>query len=710
MTNTTTSSSAEYSIGFYISELDDEQNDIEGIAFGDGIAETGNKGLSKNISKPTLANVGVDDFVSNESMTDSVGKSQDVKDSDKTPKIEPVSFKVRKSGEASDSLIVKNHVSGRRSSAEANGADTSSGSIDTAVLGSDVSEEAKVSILKNSSVGYANKVITTREETLEVGSDVREANGQKDSPNRLDKIARDNNIAYRDKPYKPTASISESLKASRAIRIYSEIPSNKKFKTASVAFKRFELFPEKRDSSDSSMLVEINDSSNLNITFYSSYGRYHAAHLAVISRVYLLATISMLRTEMQDSFAELERGFAELEVIGKGDVSVSRLQRLYRKIHEAEESKKKNLNLREVFAILEGAAAMPAPKVESIEGERKQSLFGEPRKLAERWLKMTECLFSEFQLELGHKVAGIRDYIVKIMGMKTVAICLIAMALFVFVVAIVWLLRPGQSLGSLSMIGCAIIIFALAVFCVIAVNFQTLEVAIEEKLNAVTSERLGEILTHLTQTNACIAALNIRTYPAIGSTGSIRPLSEHFLHKLDNELHVKEAVISFEKVVLARQRDLSSRIQHVREERQKARRLVTSAGGGIFTGFATFELGEAVLKFVHLKHGQDDRSMFFWLAAEVGPFGNPDLKNDGKVENAKMGAEFQKCLVNTKPPLTAETCFPQALQEHFANNYLRPEAQAYGALLAICLVASILAAIIGWRKPADEQSGAHGHH
>lgn len=243
----------------------------------------------------------------------------------------------------------------------------------------------------------------------------------------------------------------------------------------------------------------------------------------------------------------------------------------------------------------------------------------------------------------------------------------------------------------------------------ISLNLRTINDRIEEKIEATTSDELDKTLSSLTQNNASVAALHTNPEP-------IGFVPELLLRKLDDEFRTKEAVGSLEKVILARKRDMTMRVLHIKEHQQKARRAATAAAGGVFTGFFTFEVGESVFKYSHFQHGSDDRSMFYWLATEAGHFGNPDLKNEKAMPPKEVTGYIQECLkmhgdtykacIEVKKELIQTQ--GGKFDAYFKQQYHDSELFGYGMLLIITLTVSLIAGLIGWRKPADEQTGGHG--
>ena len=81
-----------------------------------------------------------------------------------------------------------------------------------------------------------------------------------------------------------------------------------------------------------------------------------------------------------------------------------------------------------------------------------------------------------------------------------------------------------------------------------------------------------------------------------------------------------------------------------------------------------------------------------------------------------MKEAYDKCVIDN-PNTHSTACKaielkldPALIQDHFKKQYQQSEMQAYGILLSITLVVSLIAAAIGWRKPAEEQAGGHGGH
>ncbi len=255
---------------------------------------------------------------------------------------------------------------------------------------------------------------------------------------------------------------------------------------------------------------------------------------------------------------------------------------------------------------------------------------------------------------------------------------------------------------------CACDIFILFIFIFSAFNLRSLKDRVENKLNETLSEELEKILSDLVQVNASVAALHTDPPPK----GFV---SENLLRNFDDVFRSKEMVGSIEKVISARQNYVSARVGHIKEDQQRVRRAVTAAGGGVFTGFFVFEVGDAAMKYVHLIHGQDDRSMFFWLTTEAGPYSNPALVSSGKFKSGEIAENQARCDASHKDPGVCKymelTPGTPELRTHFMEQYQESELHAYGWLLAITLLVSVVAAWIGWRKPAEEHAGSHeGHH
>lgn len=262
----------------------------------------------------------------------------------------------------------------------------------------------------------------------------------------------------------------------------------------------------------------------------------------------------------------------------------------------------------------------------------------------------------------------------------------------------------GLSIATVSILKITLVA-QVGLFALLALNFKNIEDRVHDKILENANFKLGKILSELTQTNANVASLNTIPEPA----GHV---PEMLLRHFDEVLHVKDAVTGLEKVILARQRNVAAQVSHVKEHQERARRAATAAAGGVFTGFFTFEVGERVFKFMHLIHGQDDRSMFFWLTTEAGHFTNPDLVNTQKRLPPELLESYKNCIADGGKSCTTvqQTLGPGQIREHFLKHYQQSEMHAYGVLLAITLVVSLIAAAIGWRKPAEEQAGGHGGH
>jgi hypothetical protein len=296
----------------------------------------------------------------------------------------------------------------------------------------------------------------------------------------------------------------------------------------------------------------------------------------------------------------------------------------------------------------------------------KQALFLQPG--------FFHCLFFIFE-------NGISS-LLKLRNRSSFSFSLLLAILFpVTVIVWIWFPRfhyPYILCSSGLVAGGVSVAFAL-VFVTIALKPQNLKDRIIYLLHEDANEKFDEILSGLTQTATSVAALN--TLPE--SKGFI---SESFLRQLDRQLEIKETVSSLEKVIQARKRNVDANVNHIREAQYRASRAATAAAGGVFTGFFTFEVGESVLKYMHLVGKHDDRSMFFWFTTEAGP------QSHIEVVGSHTG-------VNTS-----------GLEKHFDDHFLGPEVTAYAGLLTLTLLVSVMAAIIGWRKPKEEQAGGHGGH
>jgi uncharacterized membrane protein len=425
-----------------------------------------------------------------------------------------------------------------------------------------------------------------------------------------------------------------------------------------------------------------------------------AEDVALIARLFLLSTVSKLKEEMRLCLKELTEGFKQVDEINinrkpKNDIAVEKSDALSKNLlaqstKAQDEAKNPFRELAEILVNLD----QPDPSKKVLPARRGIKNF------------IVKALWY-----VEHCLSRFVNYAIKNDVFKLVVI---AAAVLVVAGLFYGLLQPIFGLENLPHVVLLLIkvtLLLLAVFfALLALNFKNIEDRVHDKILEETNEKLGKILSELTQTNANVASLN--TLPqAVGHVPEL--LLRHF----DEVLHTKETVAGLEKVILARQREVTAQVHHVKEHQERARRAATAAAGGVFTGFFTFEVGERVFKFMHLIHGQDERSMFFWLTTEAQQFANPDLVNAKKRMPPEMMKEAHgKCVTdNPNTHLTACKAIelkldPAHIQDHFMKQYQQSEMQAYGILLSITLVVSLIAAAIGWRKPAEEQAGGHGGH
>jgi len=148
-------------------------------------------------------------------------------------------------------------------------------------------------------------------------------------------------------------------------------------------------------------------------------------------------------------------------------------------------------------------------------------------------------------------------------------------------------------------------------------------------------------------------------------------VDELLLRDLDTQLKVKESLISVEKIILARKRDVDDISRSIKADQQRARRAVTSSIGGVGVGFLTYGLGSSIKNFVLLNNKQHPINMQFWLESSV-------------------------------QHKSANDVYMPTLTTQLNNNYTQPEIFAEASLLTITLLVSIFAAWVGWQKAVDE--------
>lgn len=225
----------------------------------------------------------------------------------------------------------------------------------------------------------------------------------------------------------------------------------------------------------------------------------------------------------------------------------------------------------------------------------------------------------------------------------------------------------------------------VGVFLLITSNFRGMaDKLIEENLEAAADE-IARVASHLMHTNANVAALYVEPAP------SNPYVSETLLRHLDAAMQTKATVASLGNVIASRERMASDRLKQIREHQQRARQAVTAAGGGVFVGFFTYEVGESVLRYMHSAQRADDSELQYWLFTTAGIQAHPDLqkaRNEGRTEIQSS----------------------RDLESHYLEAFHHHQMLGQATLLSITLIVSLVAAWIGWRKPAEEQAGGHGGH
>lgn len=275
---------------------------------------------------------------------------------------------------------------------------------------------------------------------------------------------------------------------------------------------------------------------------------------------------------------------------------------------------------------------------------------------------------------------------------------------------LVWLAWPMLKYGQhgqtpdafdfviLILLGCAATILLL-----VASNFQTRVQKDHLKAYEKAKGCLDEILSSFAQTNANVAALNF-THKIVGIVDETR------LRELDDAFRTKEAVISLESVIRARQRYVHENVAGLLERQQRARRTVLAAGSGMFAGYFTYEVGGSVMKFVDLPAGFDEHSYGFWMAMK-----NPQARF---VTDTTGDTTTKPCVLELLPyppsgsetfsvinlQVTPEKC--KAAQEiaDFRAKYHKDELMDAGVLLIVTLIVSLVTAWVAVRKPEKEQS------
>lgn len=215
-------------------------------------------------------------------------------------------------------------------------------------------------------------------------------------------------------------------------------------------------------------------------------------------------------------------------------------------------------------------------------------------------------------------------------------------------------------------------------FLLVASSFKTLKEKLNEKLAEKLDHDIAQLSSDLTQSNLNVAALHMQ----MGDQNYSPAVPEHVLRAMNDGLRIKDALASVEKVIQARQRNVQNQLNHFKEERQRARRAVTAAAGGMVVGYFTYEVGESVLKYIHVTQWADDRDLQYWLHA------------DPKGKQLQQGQIIKE----------------QDIVGYYDKAFHHHELVGQAWLLTSILLVSLLAGWLGWRKPPEEQAGGHGGH
>jgi hypothetical protein len=403
--------------------------------------------------------------------------------------------------------------------------------------------------------------------------------------------------------------------------------------------------------------------------------------IAMILRAFMLARISVARLEMRDTLQQLARRRQEAAALARPPAgrldSCAMLARLQDEGHGASHGDKDGFAFR-LLAALEGIVAQGTASLRKAMQENK------------------------------------------------VSVLLLGVLLFAWVLGWVWIPYLGDYRYEAR--GVEVLLLLLgggAVFFLFnALNLKSVEQRLEETMHEQAVDKLNAILASLVQSNANVAALNL-TMPLPGRVGSGLP-PESLMDQMDCALKVKERFKSISSVIKARQAHVVDGAKHIEEHRDRVRRSIAAAGSGVFVGFFTYEVGESVMRFLHVIHQQDPSAMLYWLFANsdrirVVAQPAPSVHaltsnlaaptagaNEGVI--APVAALADSSHFQRGPVETHTVAHGPTLDAHFVTSYHKPELLAHSWLLTITITVSVLTAWIAMRKPAAEQSGGHGHH
>jgi hypothetical protein len=313
-------------------------------------------------------------------------------------------------------------------------------------------------------------------------------------------------------------------------------------------------------------------------------------------------------------------------------------------------------------------------------------------------------------------------------------------SLLLFAATICWLWAPywNDDAPGATVSGwwlAALVAAGALFFLMNALNLRSVEQKLEENVHEHAVEMLNGILGTLVQTNANVAAANLGQHDQHGPEQFVPP--EVLLRQMDEALHLKERRASIEDAIRTRQAHVGELASQIEHQRDRVRRSITAAGSGVFVGFFTHEVGESVMKYMHLTHREDPNAMLFWLFANGSASPHPAATSSARPAHA---AEAQHKQLQAAPALPAppsghaqavppahapalparpaghEQAVPQAhapsLDPTFVAAFHKPELFAHTVLLTVTITVSILTAWITMRKPASEQGAGHasGHH
>jgi len=283
----------------------------------------------------------------------------------------------------------------------------------------------------------------------------------------------------------------------------------------------------------------------------------------------------------------------------------------------------------------------------------------------------------------------LREWIASHRGIAGVTCIVVALA------ALFWIWEPTSKLGwnsihTVTSLFLLLVLLTLPLFfLLIASNFEKIGDKIDRRLHEKLQEEIDNIASELAQTNLSTASRHVVEESSISAiTPATHYVPEPILRRLDEAMQIRESMNSLSKVLHERQRHVQESVKHLEEHRQRARRAVTAAAGGIFVGYFTYEMGESVLKYVHTAQGADGRSLEYWLFTVPGVHAHLDLQKSGRTD-VKTLAE---------------------LKTDYEMDFHHHELFGQAVLLTVTLIAALLAAWIGWRKPPEEQASGHGGH